>query len=279
MSLFFFLCAFVVRKDFQMKVGFLQFAPKLFHEKHNLEKINIMLKGCKADVIVLPELATSGYLFANKEEMKPLSAPAKSGRIADFFRNIAAKENFAIVVGFLEKENDNFYNSQMLVFPNGRIEIYRKIHLFLDEKRLYKVGDTGFNVFESRGAKLGLMVCFDWIFPESARTLALRGADIICHSANLVLPFCQKAMITRSIENRVFTITANRIGTEKNETQEFTFTGMSQITSPKGDILAQATEDEEVLKIVEINPAEARDKFVTEKNHLFKDRRREFYEL
>lgn len=263
----------------KIRVGFLQFNIKLFHEKHNLEKINIMLKGCKADVIVLPELATSGYLFANKEEMKPLSAPAKSGIIADFFRNIAAKENFAIVVGFLEKENDNFYNSQMLVFPNGRIEIYRKIHLFLDEKRLYKVGDTGFNVFEFRGAKLGLMICFDWIFPESARTLALRGAEIICHSANLVLSFCQKAMITRSIENRVFTITANRIGTEKNKAQEFTFTGMSQITNPNGEILAQATEDEEILRIVEINPEEARNKFVTEKNHLFKDRRRKFYEI
>lgn len=263
----------------KIRIGFLQFHPELFQEKHNLGKIKSMLSGCSADLVVLPELSTSGYLFANKEEMEPLSASAKSGRIANFFRNLSAKENLALVVGFLEKENDSFYNSQMLVFPNGRIEIYRKIHLFLDEKRFYKVGDTGFNVFEFRGAKLGLMVCFDWIFPESARTLALRGADIICHSANLVLPFCQKAMITRSIENRVFTITANRIGTEKNETQEFTFTGMSQITSPKGEILVQATEDEEILKVIEINSKEARNKFVTETNHVLNDRRREFYEL
>ncbi len=262
-----------------MKVGFLQFYPKLFHEKHNLEKINSMLRGCKADLIVLPELAISGYLSANQKEMESLSAPAKSGRIADFFRNLSARENSSIVSGFLEKDANSFYNSQMFVQPNGKIEIYRKTHLFFDEKELLKPGNTGFNVFEFNGTKLGLMICFDWIFPESARTLALKGAEIICHSANLVLPFCQKAMITRSIENRVFTITANRIGTEKNAGQEYAFTGMSQITSPKGEILVQATEYEEILKVIEINPEEARNKFVTEKNHLFEDRRREFYEI
>ncbi|MEA3475505.1 MAG: nitrilase-related carbon-nitrogen hydrolase [Candidatus Cloacimonadota bacterium] len=262
-----------------MKVGFLQFYPKLFHEKHNLEKIETLLQGCKTDLVVLPELATSGYLFTNQKEMEPLSAPAKSGRIADFFRNISARENCSIVSGFLEKEANSFYNSQMLVQPNGKIEIYRKTHLFFDEKELFKPGNTGFNIFEFNGTKLGLMICFDWIFPESARTLALKGAEIICHSANLVLPFCQKAMITRSVENRIFTITANRIGTEKNETQEFTFTGMSQITSPKGEILAQAKGNEEVLEVVEINPAEARDKFVTEKNDIFADRKREFYKI
>ena len=262
-----------------MKVGFLQFYPELFHEEHNLEKISSMVRGCEADLIVLPELATSGYLFANQKEMKPLSAPAKSGRISDFFRNLSARENCGIVSGFLEKEANGFYNSQMLVQPNGEIEIYRKTHLFFNEKELFEPGDTGFNVFEFRSARLGLMICFDWIFPESARTLALKGADIICHSANLVLPSCQKAMITRSIENRVFIITANRIGTEKNAGQEYAFTGMSQITSPKGEILAQAKGNEEVLKVVEINPAEARDKFVTEKNDIFADRKREFYEL
>ena len=263
----------------KIKIGFLQFNIELFHEKHNLEKINTMLKGCKADVVVLPELATSGYLFANQKEMEPLSVPAKSGRIADFFRNLSARENCALVVGFLENENNNFYSSQMLVSPNSKIEVYRKTHLFFNEKGLYKPGDTGFNVFEFRGVKLGLIVCFDWIFPEAARTLALKGAEIICLSANLVLPFCQKAMITRSIENRVFTITANRIGTEKNQNQELTFTGMSQISNPNGEILAQATKDEEIIKIVEINPTDALNKFVTETNHVLNDRRMEYYEI
>lgn len=165
----------------------------------------------------------------------------------------------------------------MLVYPNGEIQVYRKTHLFYKEKKLFEPGNTGLNVFQYKGVNLGLMICFDWIFPESVRTLALKGADIICHSANLVLPFCQKAMITRSIENRIFTITANRFGLEKNAGDEFSFTGMSQITDIKGNRLTQAGKNEECVKIVEIDPTEARDKKVTEWNDIFLDRREEFY--
>jgi predicted amidohydrolase len=262
-----------------MRVGFLQFYPELFHEKHNLKKIDEMMRGCEADLVVLPELATSGYAFAKRKELASCAAPARKGRIADFFRNLARRENCAIVTGFPEQDGELFYNSQILVLPDGTIELYRKTHLFYKEKVLFYSGDTGFNVYEFRGAKIGLMVCFDWIFPESVRTLALKGAEIICHSANLVLPYCQNAMITRSIENRVFTITANRIGYEANGDDEFTFTGMSQVTNLEGDILVRASEDEEVLKIVEIQPAEAQDKWITEKNHLFKDRKPNLYSL
>ena len=72
------------------------------------------------------------------------------------------------------------------------------------------------------------------------RILMLKGADIICHPSNLVLPFCQNAMITRSIENRLFTITANRIGKETRGGNEFSFTGKSQITSPFGKVVKKA---------------------------------------
>jgi len=85
-------------------------------------------------------------------------------------------------------------------------------------------------------------------------------------------------MITRSIENHVFTITSNRVGTETNGSQELTFTGMSQITDPSGNILVQADKTEEVLLVVDIDPEIARNKMITEKNHLFNDRRKEFYE-
>jgi len=75
-----------------------------------------------------------------------------------------------------------------------------------------------------------MMICFDWFFPESARTLALKGAQLILHPSNLVMPYCQDAMITRSIENRVFSITSNRIGREGG----YNFTGKSQIVSFDG---------------------------------------------
>ncbi|RLC49089.1 MAG: hypothetical protein DRH57_00780 [Candidatus Cloacimonadota bacterium] len=260
-----------------MRVGFLQFYPRLFEEQKNLHRIDKLLTDVNADLIVLPELATSGYLFANKDEMKYLSASAKQSRIADFFRNIAKRENIAIVVGILEQDKEIYYNSSILVYPDGKIELYRKTHLFYKEKLLFAPGNTGFNVFNYQEVKLGLMICFDWIFPESARILALKGADVICHSANLVMPYCQKAMYARAIENNVFIITANRIGSDKNRSSELYFTGASQIMSPKGEILASASIDKEEIRIVDIDPQEARNKNINEYNHLFKDRRTDLY--
>jgi len=260
-----------------MKVGFLQFYPKLFHEKRNLLRIKELLQDVDADLIVLPELATSGYIFANEKELEPYTAEARKGRIANFFRALSASLDAGLVVGFAEKSQGKFYNSQMLIKPDGKIDLYRKTHLFFKEKHIFEPGDTGFRVFEFGGVKLGLMVCFDWIYPEACRTLARKGAQIICHSANLVLPFCQKAMITRSLENRVFTITSNRFGNEKNAGEEFGFTGMSQITDIKGNVLASAPKDEACVKVVEIDPALAKDKNVTEFNDIFADRRPDQY--
>jgi len=259
-----------------MKVGFLQFAPKLHHEQYNLDKISSMLSGCAADLIVLPELCTSGYLFSSRDQMALLASPA-NGRVPLFFQELAHREQITIAAGFLESERNEFYNSQIVVSPEGEQIIYRKVHLFLDEKDLFQPGNSGFKIYELHTTKLGMMICFDWIFPESVRTLALMGADIICHSANLVLPFCQKAMITRSIENGVFTITANRIGSDEIGDECLNFTGMSQVTDPKGHVLIQAGDDEEKVAFVNIDPEEARNKYITDKNHLLDDRRKKFY--
>jgi predicted amidohydrolase len=122
-----------------------------------------------------------------------------------------------------------------------------------------------------------MMVCFDLFYPEVTRILAIKGADVICHPANLVLPYCQDAMRTRSIENKVFSVTANRIGTEKRGNVSLTFTGKSQIVDPKGEVLASSGERSESLKIVEIDVAEAQDKLVTPNNDLFKDRKISLY--
>jgi predicted amidohydrolase len=112
------------------------------------------------------------------------------------------------------------------------------------------------------------------------RTLALRGAELILHPSNLILPYCPHVMPYRCLENRVFAITANRIGVEsrKND-QTLRFIGMSQIASPLGEILARASDDQEELLTVEINPELARNKSINPYNDLFKDRRPEMYVL
>ena len=128
-------------------------------------------------------------------------------------------------------------------------------------------------VIQFGGNKYGVMVCFDWVFPEVSRILAIKGADVILHPANLVLPYCQKAMITRSLENGVFTATANRIGIER----DVTFSGMSQLTGPEGELLKQMSSEKAGVTWADIKPSEARNKMMTERNHLLNDRRPQVY--
>jgi len=262
------------------RVAVCQFQPILKNRYANLQKIAFMLSKLEADLVVLPELATSGYVFANQQEVNDVSEDALTGPTATLLKKLAVEKDTSYVIGFPEKTQEGVYNSAMLVNPDGSIHIYRKTHLFFEEKLYFQPGDTGFKVFEAKnGVKVGLMVCFDWQFPEAARTLALKGAHIICHPSNLVLPWCQQSMLTRSLENRVFSVTCNRIGKECNGDKEIYFTGMSQVISTKGEILARLSEDMEETAVVEIEPDLALDKQVTKYNDAFTDRRTEFYEM
>ena len=121
-----------------------------------------------------------------------------------------------------------------------------------------------------------MMICFDWRFPESARKLALLGAQIICHPSNLVMPHCPDAMVTRALENNVYTITCDRIGKENRIGREIRFIGKSRIISPDGHVLAQLEAEEGYLE-TEIDPELADNKAITPHNEIFSDRRPEFY--
>lgn len=262
----------------EYRVGFCQFKPQLFAVEQNLQKLAAMLREVSADLIVLPELALSGYVINTKEELEEVAEEASNSRTIEFFRELAKEKETSYVVGFAEKAGNRFYNSAFLINPDGSLSIYRKTHLFNREKLIFSPGESGFLVEPAKmGVKVGLLICFDWIFPESARTLTMMGAKILCHPANLVLPWCQQAMITRSIENRVFTVTANRVGTEKNGETEMTFTGQSQATTPQGEVLNRLDTVEEKVQVVTIDPELAESKWVTDYNHILDDRRNEFY--
>ena len=266
-----------------MKIGFLQFKPELCKPDENIDKIREIILNCKTDydLLVLPELANSGYLFSSRKDALSASEEIPGGKFCQALAEISKQTNAFIIAGISEKAGDVLYNSAILVSPKGEIESYRKTHLFYDEKIWFAAGNTGLNVFEISGkfgtVKVGMMICFDWIFPESARTLALKGAQIIAHPSNLVLSYCQQAMFTRAVENRVFTITANRTGTEINGDKELYFTGKSVIVDTKGNYLCTAGEDDECILTAEIDPEDALDKNVTSNNNIFEDRRTEFY--
>jgi predicted amidohydrolase len=260
-------------------VGFCQFEPELFNIDKNLQKIAGMLEGVRADLMVLPELAVSGYVLNNRQELEKVAEEIKTSKTVEMFRELSQKNETSYVVGFAEKERKKIFNSAFLCNPDGELSVYRKTHLFKREKEIFAPGDKGFLVKPAKnGVKIGLMICFDWIFPESARTLTLQGAEIICHPANLVLPWCQQAMITRSIENRIHTITANRVGTERNGNLEMTFTGQSQITNPQGEIVKRVGIYEETVCVAALDPEKSQNKWVTEFNHLLEDRHPEFYQ-
>lgn len=261
-----------------MKIGFLQFKPLFGQVEDNLDKLSSMIeKAPYFDLLVLPELANSGYVFSNKDELGKASETIPSGLFVEKLSEITNSRNSAIVCGICERKGVNYYNSSVLIGPKGFIGKYQKIHLFDREKLFFQPGNGPLKSFEVNGMKIGMLVCFDWIFPEATRVLALEGIDILAHSANLVLPYSQTAMLARSIENRIFTVTSNRIGTEENGGIELTFTGQSQITSPKMELLASAGVDTEEIKIVEIDIELARNKWLNERNNVLLDRRSAMY--
>ena len=260
-----------------MKVGYIQTSPLFGEKKHNFKKIEKLISNLEADLIVLPELFATGYTFVSKEEAISL-AEDYEGKTAQFLIKLAKSTGSIVIGGFIEKEEEKIYNTAMLISSEGVIGAYRKIHLYYKEKMWFSPGNKPLKVYDVNGAKIGIMICFDWIFPETVRTLALLGADIIAHPANLVLPYCQKAMRIRCLENRVFAVTSNRIGEEKRGGDHFKFTGRSQITSYNGEVLSSAPKVEEYVDIVNIDINKARDKNLNEFNNLFDDRRIEFYQ-
>ena len=261
-----------------IRAGILQFHPKLGDVEHNLSAIGKRLSRTRFDLAVLPELATTGYNFAGRRDVWPL-AESKRGRTFQFFESLAEKTRGAVVWGTAEKAGNKLFNSAVLTTPEGNHHIYRKTHLYFREKLLFDPGDTGLKVFTWRGVRIGLMICFDWIFPEAARTLALRGAQVICHPANLVMPYCQAAMVTRSLENGLYCITANRTGIESIPGYELTFTGRSQITDPKGNRILRFSRTEQAFRAVKIIPKMSDTKKVNRFNNLVADRRVDCYTL
>lgn len=258
-----------------MRVGFVQFSPLFGEKQRNFDMLKKLLNGVTADVLVVPELFNTGYLFVSKKELAAL-AETRESETHDFMLQLAKEKQCAFAYGFAEKAGNRFYNSMAFLTPDGIIAFYRKSHLFFEENKFFHPGDTGFQVFYYKDIVWGMLICIDWIFPEAMRTLAVKGAQVVLHPANLIMPYCPDAMVTRALENRVFVVLADRTGVDKRNEKELRFIGRSEIVAPNGDILVRAG-DEECVKIVEINPALSLNKKINEYNDLFVDRREDLY--
>ena len=263
-----------------MRIGVVQTNPAFAKVDANLRRVGELLASSRADLWVLPEFCASGYQFTSLEEVTALAEPVPGGRTTVWLAEFARATGAYLVAGLPEWDGNRLRNTAILVGPAGLVARYRKVHLFGEEKRWFSSGEEPFPVSDIGLCRVGMMVCFDHLFPEAARTLALAGADLLAHPANLVLPGVgQLTMRVRALENRVFAATANRVGIEARAGEPLHFTGESQIVSPRGDVLSCLPKEGEGVLVEEIDPCAARQKAINRWNDLFADRRPDCYRL
>ena len=260
-------------------IAVVQFAPRFGHKARNLARMQQLVADVSADIIVFPELCTTGYFFQTREEVAAVAEPA-TGADADFFRAMAIEHDAMVVAGFAERHGDRLYNACLVVVPEvAKPYIYRKTHLFYKEKLCFDPGNTGFLVIRDtrRDVSVGPMICYDWRFPEAARVLMLKGADVIACPANLVTTAWQKVMPARAIENNVYLALANRTGREKRRNEQLTFRGKSAIYDPQGRVLQAAAATGDKVLCCEIDIQRARNKAFNALNDILWDRQPQHY--
>jgi len=262
-----------------LTLAVVQFSPAFGQKKRNLELIGRLTSGLQADVIVLPELCTTGYYFRSRREVAEMAEPA-DGRTARYFQEMAQRHRAAVVAGFAESEGDRLFNACLIALPEWpSVRVYRKIHLFYRERDCFDPGDRGFFVVadDARDVRIGPMICYDWRFPEAARILTLGGAELIVCPSNLVTDAWRRVMPARAIENKVYLAVANRAGRETRGAEELIFKGRSAIYDVDGRPLQSAgPEEDEVLTAV-IEPRKTRDKSFNPINDVLRDRRPQHY--
>ncbi len=214
--------------------------------------------GQGAKLIVFPECVLTGYCFRSRDEAWPLAQPLP-GPASDVLAADCARLGVFAIVGLLEREQERLFNACMLVGPDGLVGWYRKIHLpFLGVDRFVTPGDRPFAVYELNGLRVGMNICYDGSFPESARVLTVLGADLVVLATNW--PTGARSTVcmsdTRAMENHIFYAAVNRVGEERG----FRFIGQSRIVAPSGEVLAQARGDTPEILFAEFDPTVARAK-------------------
>jgi predicted amidohydrolase len=237
------------------------------------------------DVVVLPECVLSGYMYANREQAWARAVSVTGPELAEIARTCREQQVHA-VVGLLEKADEGaMYNTVVLFDAAGQqVGLYRKTHLpYLGVDRFVERGDEAPPVVATRHGNIGLAICYDLRFPETARSLALAGADIIAQPSTWPTEAAMLAehfVPVRACENRVFIAVANRADQEGG----VSFMGRSQIVAPSGLRIAEADDHSEALLTAQVDLAEAREKRIVNvpgeyEVSLFADRRPELYGL
>jgi predicted amidohydrolase len=263
-----------------MEVACVQLAPEVGAYEANQDAVREAIARAQADVVVVPELATSGYVFESLEEARGVARPAADA-LAPWV-DAAAAAGCIVAGGFAELDGDVLYNSAAIVDATGVLAVYRKLHLWDREKLIFTAGAAFPPVVETAVGRLGLCVCFDVEFPEIVRGLALRGAELVCVPTNWPdegRPDGERPMeVVRAMaaasSSRVFIAAADRCGRERG----VDWVGGTSLLAPSGFPLAgaRASSEPQLLR-ASIDLAEARDKRISERNDVLADRRIDVY--
>jgi len=232
--------------------------------KTNLDKIISSIRAAAkrdAKLVMFPECALTGYAYSSLDEAIPF-AEKIDGASAEAIAEVCRETGAYAVVGFIEADGEKFYNAAMLVGPDGVVGGYRKVHLpFIGIDRFLTPGDRQFEVFELPFGKVGMNVCYDISFPEAARVLKLKGAELIALITNWPEASWRSPEFvanTRALENHVFFAATDRVGTERG----WKFIGRSKIVDCNGDTLAEAGAEDEELLISAIDFRQANDNHI-----------------
>jgi predicted amidohydrolase len=261
------------------RVAAIQYEPALFAKAANLTALLILTAeaaAAGARLIVTPEMATTAYCWASRDEVAADVEPVP-GPTTHAFGEIAARHDCWIVVGMPEVDSETgvFYNSAVLIGPDGPAGRYRKTHAFISEPKWAKDGDLGLPVFETPLGRIAITICMDACYPETARVPALAGADVICFPTNwLSEKSPSPSWMARAAENGVFFIAANRDGLERG----VQFSGGSAVIDPDGSLQSVLDRGDGIVWGW-VDPARARDKrpFPNRPEDLFADRRPDAY--
>jgi predicted amidohydrolase len=267
-----------------MRIAGVQMDIRIGDVDANLARLKARLREtCLAGsrLTIFPECAVAGYCFDSPEEARAF-AQTVPGPATEFMAGACAELGGNAIFGTLETDGERLFNTAVMVGPQGVVGSYRKVHLpFLGIDRFTTFGDRGFGVEAMEGVNVGLNICYDSAFPEAARSLAIRGADLIALPTNWppgAEILAEHVIPARALENGVYYAAVNRVGTERG----FTFIGRSSICDPTGRVLARAGNAEEAILYADVDPARARRKHiirVPQKHEIDRlaDRRPEMY--
>ncbi|GCE27252.1 amidohydrolase [Dictyobacter alpinus] len=242
------------------RVAAIQYEPTLGEKEKNIQDLLRLVEDAAAHdarLIVLPEMATTGYCWLSGDEIAPYTEPIP-GPTTDRFQALTSKYACYVALGLPEVDPDTqvFYNSMVLLGPDGVVGVYRKVHLDIGDPRWARDGDLGFPVWETPLGRLGALICGDAKYFEAARVAALHEADVLLFPTNWVDESCPSSWwMARAFENQMYVIAANRYGRERG----VQFRGGSCVLNPDGSLQTFLEEGEGIV-YGEVDLQRSRDK-------------------